>query len=150
MAIRIEKTLRVDAPIERVWAFLTDPESVVTCMPGASLDEIVDERTFKGRVAIRIGPIEAKYMGEARIVELDAENYSVRTTAEGVGQGSASVEMTGELRPVEGGGTEAHVIAEVRLTGRLALMGSRMFQPVSDQLFNQFVKRLKDRLETQE
>ena len=150
LAIKIEKTYRVDAPIERVWAFLTNPESVVYCIPGASLDEMVDKRSFKGRVAMRIGPVEAKYQGEARFEELDAENYRMRLVAQGVGQGSVSMIMTSELRPLESGGTEASVIAEVSLTGRLAMMGSRMLQPVSNQLFNQFVKRLQDRLQTQE
>ena len=139
----------MDAPIERVWAFLTNPEKVVYCIPGASLDEMVDERSFKGRVAMRIGPVEANYKGDARFEELDEENYRMRLVAKGMGQGSASMIMTSNLRPLESGGTEATVIAEVRLTGRLVLMGSRLFQPVSDQLFKQFVKRLQDRLETQ-
>jgi carbon monoxide dehydrogenase subunit G len=150
MAIKIEKTYRVDAPIERVWAFLTDPESVVYCIPGASLDEMVDQRTFTGRVAMRIGPVEAKYQGEARFEELDVENYHMRLVAQGMGQGTASMIMTSELRPLENGGTEATVIAEVGLTGRLALMGSRLLQPVSDHVFNQFVKRVQERLQTQE
>ena len=60
------------------------------------------------------------------------------------------MDMTSKLQPLESGGTEASIIAEVSLTGRLVLMGSRLLQPVSDQLFNQFVKRVQDRLQTRE
>jgi carbon monoxide dehydrogenase subunit G len=144
MAIRIEKTYQVDAPIERLWAFLTDPESVVPCIPGASVDEMVDERSFRGRVAVKVGPVEAKYKGDARFEELDVDNYRMRLVAQGKGLGSARLVMTSQLRPLDGGGTEASVIAEVNLSGRLVQFGSRMINVVSDQLFDQFVKRVQD------
>ena len=54
------------------------------------------------------------------------------------------MEMTSQLRPLDGGGTEASVIAEVNLFGRLVQLGSRMINVVSDQLFDQFVKRVQD------
>ena len=147
MQIKIEKTFRVDAPIEEVWALLTDPEQVVSCMPGADL-EVVDERNFKGRVGLKVGPVRAQYRGEARFEELDAERYYMRIAGEGTGSGSASVVMTGQLRSLEDGGTEADVAAEVAMTGRLVQVGSRLIQFVSDQLFDQFVERLRDRLES--
>ncbi len=149
MAIRIEKTYQVDAPVEQVWAFLTNPESVVNCIPGASVDEVVDERNFKGRVAVKVGPVEAKYQGEARFEELDAENYRMRMVAQGTGQGTASMIMTSQLQSIEGGGTEVSVIAEVNMTGRLVQLGSRMIKFVSDQVFDQFVKRVQDGLQAQ-
>lgn len=42
MALEIKECFEVAAPIDKVWAFINDPENVVTCMPGASLKEIVD------------------------------------------------------------------------------------------------------------
>ncbi len=148
MKIAIEKSFRVDAPIEAVWALLTDPEQVIGCLPGAELDEIVDERNFKGRVGLNVGPVRAQYRGAARFEELDAERGYMRITAQGTGSGSASVVMTGQLRSLEDGGTEADVAAEVQMTGRLVQVGSRLIQFVSDQLFDQFVQRLRDRLES--
>ena len=47
MAIEITEKFTVAAPIERVWDFLVDPSQVVTCMPGAQLDEIVDAENFQ-------------------------------------------------------------------------------------------------------
>lgn len=148
MKIAIEKSFRVDAPIEAVWALLTDPEQVISCLPGADLDEVVDERNFKGRVGLKVGPVRAQYRGAARFEELDVERHYMRITAHGTGSGSASVVMTGQLRSLEDGGTGAEVTAEVDMTGRLVQVGSRLIQFVSDQLFDQFVQRLRDRLES--
>ena len=46
MAIKIQETFQVKAPINAVWQFMMTPEKVVTCMPGAGLDEGVDERSW--------------------------------------------------------------------------------------------------------
>ena len=149
MEIRIEKTFRVDAPVDRVWAFLTDPEQVVECLPGAELDEVVDERNFKGRVGLKVGPVQAKYRGDARFEELDAERHRMRVVGRGMGDGSADLGMTGELRALEDGATESTVVAVVNVGGRMAQVGSRLIKFVSDRLFDQFVARVRERLEAE-
>ena len=150
MAVSIEKTFRVDVPIERVWAFLTKPENVVSCIPGASLTEVIDERNFRGKLAIKVGPIEARYEGEAHFEELDEDNYQMRMVARGMGDGSASMIMSSQLLALEDGGTEISVAAEVELTGRLAQMGSRLIQFASNQMFDRFEKRFREQLQAQE
>ena len=35
MAFEIVKTFVVRSPPDRVWSFLTDPEKVASCLPGA-------------------------------------------------------------------------------------------------------------------
>ena len=149
MEIRIEKTFRVDAPVDRVWTFLTDPEQVVECLPGAELDEVVDERNFKGRVGLKVGPVQAKYRGDARFEELDAERHRMRVVGRGMGDGSTDLEMTGELRALEDGATESTVVAVVNVGGRMAQVGSRLIKFVSDRLFDQFVARVRERLEAE-
>ena len=149
MPIKIEKTFRVDVPIARTWAFLTKPENMVACIPGATLTELIDERSFTGKIAFKVGPIEARYEGEAHFEELDVANYRMRMVAKGVGDGRASMVMSGQLRALEDGGTESSVVAEVDLTGRLAQMGSRLIQFASSQMFDQFVKRVREQLRTQ-
>ena len=148
MEIRIEKTFKVDAPIDRVWDFLTDPEQVVQCMPGAELDEVIDERNVRGRVGVKVGPVEARYRGQATFEELDAESRRLRVVGQGMGDGSADMRMTGELRSLDDGGTEAEFAAVVNVGGRMAQVGSRLIKFVSDRLFQQFVSRVRAQLET--
>ena len=149
MPIKIEKTFRVDVPIAQTWSFRTKPENLVAWLPGATLTERIDERTFKGKIAFKVGPIEARYEGEARFEELDEANYRMRMVGNGVGDGSASMVMSGELRALEDGGTEISVVAEVDITGRLAQLGSRLIQFASSQMFDQFVKRVREQLQTE-
>ena len=148
MEIKIEKTFQVDAPIDRVWEFLTDPGQVVQCMPGAELDEVIDERNVRGRVGVKVGPVEARYRGQATFEELDEEHHRIRVVGQGMGDGSADMQLAGELRSLAGGSTEAEFAAVVNVGGRMAQVGSRLIKFVSDRLVQQFVSRVRSELET--
>jgi carbon monoxide dehydrogenase subunit G len=152
MAIEIKETFEVQAPIEKVWRFLLDPAQVVTCMPGAALDEIVDARTFHGTVKVKVGAITTSYKGKVQLVEVDEGGYRLQMVAEGreTGGGTAKGTMQSTLRTLAGGTTEVVGSANVDLTGRIMQVGRGMIQGVSHQLFLQFVARTKERLETAE
>jgi carbon monoxide dehydrogenase subunit G len=149
MAMEIRETFRVAAPVDRVWRFLMDPAQVASCMPGASLDEIVDERTFLGSVRVRIGAISASYKGRVRFEEIDETGRTVRAIAEGreTGGGTAKGTLTSRLSALSDGGTEVICEASIDLTGKVVQVGRGMIQGVSAQLFKEFVARASAKLE---
>jgi len=149
MALEIRETFRVAAPVDRVWQFLMDPAQVASCMPGASLDEVVDARTFLGSVRIRLGAISASYKGRIRFDEIDEGGRTVRAVAEGreTGGGTAKGTLTSRLSALPDGGTEVIAEASIDLTGRVVQVGRGMIQGVSAQLFKEFVARLCAKLE---
>jgi carbon monoxide dehydrogenase subunit G len=149
VAIDIQEKFEVRAPIDVVWRFVMDPHQVVTCMPGAELEEVADPRTFAGRVKVKLGAITTSYKGRVRLTQVDEQAYTVEMVAEGreTGGGTAKGSMTSRLRPLPGGQTEVVAEASVDLTGRVMQMGRGMIQGVSHQLFQQFVASVKQRLE---
>jgi len=149
MALEIRETFRVAAPVDRVWRFLMDPAEVASCMPGASLDEVVDERTFLGTVRVRIGAISASYKGRVRFDEVDAAGRTIRAVAEGreTGGGTAKGTLTSRLSALPDGSTEVIAEASVDLTGRVVQVGRGMIQGVSAQLFKEFVAKVSAKLE---
>ena len=152
MAIRIEETFRVNAPVESVWRFLLDPHQVVQCLPGAELLEAQDERTFAGRVRVKVGPITASYKGRAELTEVDEKDHRVRMTGEGQdtkGGGSARMTMTSRITAGGDGAAEVSVESEVQLVGKLAQFGRGMVEEVSKQLFRQFTECARQRLEAE-
>ena len=48
------------------------------CKPGAELFEVIDARTFKGKVSVFIAPVGLSFFGTARFEEIDAETYRAR------------------------------------------------------------------------
>jgi carbon monoxide dehydrogenase subunit G len=151
MAIEIKETLQVDAPIDRVWEFVNDPRSVVTCMPGAVLDEVVDERHFVGTVKIKVGAITASYKGRVELTEVDAQAHALQMVAEGreTGGGTAKGTVSIHLSSRADGPTELVTEASFDLTGRVMQVGRGMIQGVSHQLFKQFAASTKEILEAQ-
>jgi carbon monoxide dehydrogenase subunit G len=149
MAIEIRETFQVEAPIDAVWRFVMDPDQVVTCLPGAELERAVDDRTFEGRVKVKLGAISASYKGRVRLTEVDEQGYTVQMEAEGreTGGGTARGSMVSRLRALSDGETEIVAEASVDLTGRVMQVGRGMIQGVSHQLFQQFVASTRERLE---
>lgn len=152
MAIEIKETLQVDAPIERVWAFVIDPERVVTCLPGASLEEVVDDRNFLGTVKVKVGAITTKYKGKILFNEVDPQARTLQMIAEGRETGGGTAKGTIDIRvnALPEGPIELVTEASVDLTGRVMQVGRGMIQGVSHQLFKQFAASAKEILEAED
>jgi uncharacterized protein len=150
MSLKIEERFQVRAPIDRVWHYLIDPQQVVNCLPGAELTEVQDERTYLGRVKVKVGPVTAGYFGKATILEQDAAERVVRIQAEGrenQGSGSAKMTMTSRMTTLTDGATEVHVSADVDVVGKIVQFGRGMIESVNKQLFRQFTDCVRAHLE---
>jgi carbon monoxide dehydrogenase subunit G len=112
MGTKVEERFTVRAPVGATWALLVDPRRVVTCLPGAELTEVVDERTFRGLVKVKVGPVAVAYRGTVHLVELDQAAWRVRMDAEGRetgGAGSARMTLESRLTPGPDGQVEVAV-----------------------------------------
>jgi hypothetical protein len=152
MSIEIREKFEVAAPIDAVWRFVLDPNLVAPCLPGAQLEEVIDERTFLGGVKIKIGAITTQYKGKVELTRVDEAARQVEMSAEGreTSGGLAKARITSTLATTASGGTEVIVEATADLTGKVMQVGSRMIEGVSKQLFQQFAKRLRAKLESQQ
>lgn len=153
MAIQIEKEFDVPEPVDEVWGFLTDPARIVSCLPGATLLDAVDDRTFRGQIGMKLGPVGTMFDGVIRFVELDPEAHHVVMTGEGKdekGVGSVRMTMTSNLTPAEDGGTHVWVSQTVSLSGRLASFGrGGVIQSLADVVFGRFTGCVKAKLAEQ-
>lgn len=151
MGFRIEERFAVQAPAEAVWAYVTDPRRVVTCLPGAELTEVVDARTFRGAVRVKVGPVTVSYRGRVQLTELDEGARRVKLVGEGresAGTGSAKMTMVSTL-VTAGSETTVSVQADVDVVGRAVQLGRGMMEQVSAQLFRQFATCVRTTLESE-
>ncbi len=150
MAITLKESFEVGAAIDDVWRFMLDPRSVAGCLPGATLEETGDERTFDGTVKIRVGAITASYRGQVRLTRVDPQTHEVEMLAEGreTGGGTARGTISSRLRVRPEGGTEVLTEANVDLSGRIVQVGRGMIEGVARQLFVEFSSRVRERLES--
>ncbi len=147
--MQIEKQFRVSAPADAVWRFLTDPQKVASCLPGAAITGQTDESTYTGTITVKVGPLATSYRGEVRFERVDAATRTADIVARGQdvrGKGGADLKMTSRIAELEGGDTEVTVVQDIAVTGMLAQMGRGMIQDVGDQLFDRFLAAMKQQL----
>ena len=150
MAIDIVKTFVVKAPPAEVWGFLTDPQRVAHCMPGAAITDRIDDKTFAGTMAVKVGPVATSYKGKIVFERLDASSRIAEIVASGQdvrGRGGADMRLTSSLKEIAPGQTEVTATSKVNITGILAQMGRGMIQDVSDHLFQLFSQCMRAELE---
>jgi carbon monoxide dehydrogenase subunit G len=150
MAVRFEHAFTVKASADRVWAYLSDPYRVAPALPGAAITEKVDDRTFKGTITVKVGPVSARYKGTAHFDSLDpaARAMEMRGSAQDVtGRGGAELKMSSRLVEKGPGETEVTVVSETNVTGILAQFGRGMIQDVSNQMFQRFSEAVRSELE---
>ena len=153
MAFKIEERFEVKAPVERVWNYLIDPKRVVQCLPGAELLEQQDERTFLGAIKVKVGPLSMSYKGQAKFTDINEETHQVRMVGDARevgGSGSTKVSMLSTVSPLDGGGCEVLVNADIDLVGKIVQFGRGMIEEVSRQMFRQFSTCVRQQLEVAE
>ncbi len=151
MGIPIEKSFIINAARGDVWAFLADPSRVAGCLPGAAITGQVDERTHTGTIAVKVGPVSARYKGTVRFERLDEEEGVAEIAAAGQdvrGKGGADVRMTSRVVARGPSETEVTVASTVNISGILAQFGRGMIQDVSDQMFRRFTDAMRAALES--
>jgi uncharacterized protein len=150
--MQLENSFFIQAPPDRVFAYLLDPHNVVGCVPGAELTEEVDAVTFKGKVKIKVGPITVAYSGTARMLDRDdaartavLEGEGRETTGPGSGRGKATMSVV-----PEGDGSLVKVVTEFTLTGRVAQFGRGVIQDVSKRMVGQVADCIQANLQATE
>ena len=147
--MEFDNSFEVPLPPAQAWPVLTDVRRVAPCMPGAELTEIVDDRTYKGKVAVRLGPVSLSFAGVVTFEELDNANYRARLKAQGSdakGRGGANAASVFRLEPA-GSGSKVLVHTNLTLSGAVAQYGRGVgiIQATAAQLMSQFAGCLKER-----
>ena len=148
--MKLENSFDVPVGMEDAWLALTDIERLVPCMPGAELTEVVDDSTYKGAVAVRLGPVALKFNGTAKFEELDesAHHAVVKTRGSDTkGRGNVEADVSFSLRE-NGATTTVQIETDLRLSGMVAQYGrgAGMISDVATYWVEQFASCLHKRL----
>ena len=137
----------IPATRNRTWAALNDPEVLKACIPGCETLERTDDGGFTATLALRIGPVSAKFKGRLALSDVQApERYTIHFDGQGgmagFGKGSAQV----QLAPVDGG-TQLQFAAKAQVGGKLAQVGSRLVDAAAGKITNDFFNAFNARVQ---
>jgi carbon monoxide dehydrogenase subunit G len=128
----------IGAPREKVWAGLNDPEILTRCIPGCEGMEATSPTERTARVAVKIGPVRARFVGNMQMQDIRPNEGCVLRFqgsggAAGMAKGHSNVELTDE-----DGGTRLRYTVQASIGGKLGQVGGRMIDAASKQMADQF------------
>ena len=148
--MEFDNSFEVPLPPEQAWPVLMKIQGIAPCMPGAQLTEVVDDKTYKGQIGVRLGPVALTFAGTVSFEEIDNANHTARVKAQGndaKGRGAAQAAATFHLEPSTNG-SKVLVHTDLTLSGAVAQYGRGvgMIQATAAALINQFANNLKKQL----
>jgi len=148
--MQFSNSFEVSLPPEEAWPLLMNVEAIVPCMPGAELIEKIDDRTFKGKVSVRLGPVGLVFVCNARFEEVDDQARTAKIKASGSdakGRGNAMASIDFRCQP-SAVGSKILITTDLELSGAVAQYGRGvgLIQNVADQIIGQFSKNLEARI----
>jgi carbon monoxide dehydrogenase subunit G len=113
-------------------------------LPGIEEVRQLDDKTFTGVLAAAVGPISGKFSFRSTIVESrPPEQMVVRTEGtDSVTKSTVSADMTVDLRKVAEAKTEMDYRADVKIKGRLAILGDMILRATATLILQEFTRRL--------
>jgi hypothetical protein len=141
MKVRLEETYPMPGSADTAWALLQDLEAVAGCMPGAKITERIDDRHYKGTVAVKFGPANMTFRGEVEVSALEPSTKTLRLVGKGTdttGGSGASMDLTARVDAIDAASCNLVGTSEVSMSGKAAAFGGRMANSVADQVLKQF------------
>jgi carbon monoxide dehydrogenase subunit G len=140
----------VSLPPEQAWPLLMDLQAVVPCMPGAEIVERIDDRRFKGKVSVRLGPVGLIFLCDAAFTDIDDVRHRATVEAQGAdakGRGTAQATIQFHCQP-SAAGSEVVITTDLTLSGAVAQYGrgAGLIQNVANQIVAQFARNLEARI----
>lgn len=131
----------INAPKERVYAALNDPEILQQCIPGC--EELIkhSDTELEAKVVLKVGPVKARFGGDVRLNTAGAPDaFSLQGQGSGGtaghAKGGADVTLTAD-------GPDTTILryeANADIGGKLAQLGSRLIQSTAKKLAGKFFK----------
>jgi len=146
--MQLSNTFEVKRPVAAVWEAFGDVASVAQCLPGADLATDKGDGVYEGSVQIKLGPMTAKFEGEAKVTRDDASNTGhiegKGVDRSGGNRGQVKVDYT--VAAAEGGSTVT-VDADISLSGAIAQFGrSGLVEEITKRLIDEFVQCLEAKM----
>jgi carbon monoxide dehydrogenase subunit G len=146
--MQIVDSFIIKASQEDVWKLMFDIPRLSKCVPGIESVESVDDRTYRGKLVVRVGPLRSEFSGTVILTEVKRPDRIAGTVQADDRSNASSLKanFTGTLKTVADG-TEAAFEVDTNLRGRLAQFGGPVITATAKKLTAEFAKNLRAELE---
>jgi len=139
----------IPASVEKTWNALNDPQTLKACIAGCESIEATGENQYLAVMAVRIGPVNAKFKGRLQLSDIvPMESYKINFDGQGgvagFGKGSANVTLAPDGE--SGQSTRLSYVADASVGGKIAQVGSRLVESAAAKIAEDFFKAFEARM----
>ena len=141
--MELNGSVTIPASIEAVWLALNNPETLRRCIPGCEEVRQISPTEMHARVALRMGPVRATFVGKVLLTDVRAPvgctlNFEGSGGGAGFAKGSSVIALT-EVP----GGTHLNYTTQASVAGKLGQIGGRLMDASAKQLADRFFAAFK-------
>ena len=141
--MELNGSVTIPASIETVWLALNNPETLRRCIPGCEEVRQISPTEMHARVALRMGPVRATFVGKVLLTDVRAPvgctlNFEGSGGGAGFAKGSSVIALT-EVP----GGTQLNYTTQASVAGKLGQIGGRLMDASAKQLADRFFAAFK-------
>ncbi len=134
---------------QQAWEALNNPDMLKACIPGCDKFEAHGENQYNVGVAIKIGPVSAKFTGKVTLSDIQAPtSYALQFEAQGGVAGFGKGQSQVSLKP-NAEGCELNYTVHSTVGGKLAQLGQRLIDGAAKSLAEDFFRRFDEALQAQ-
>lgn len=136
----------VKAPVDKVWNFISTPESIAQCLPGVEEYKVLDGNRTEAKIKIGVGFIKGTFKVNSRVLEEDPVNRRAKLLVDGSGVTSAfkaEIQINCNPHPE---GTELAWVAEATVSGPLGSVAKGLIEGASQKVVNETLECIAKRV----
>lgn len=141
--MKIEGSYKFQAPRERVWQVLLDPQIMAQCMPGCESMEEVGPDEYQASVKVGIAAVRGTYKAKVAIKDKQPPTHYVLSGQGSGGPGFMQGDLAIDLEEDGGGGTVLKYSTDAKIGGLIAGVGQRMLGGIGKMMVDQFFKKVE-------
>ncbi len=141
--MELNGSVTIPATAETVWLALNNPETLRRCIPGCEEVRQISPTEMHARVALRMGPVRATFVGKVLLTDVRAPSgCTLNFEGSGGGAGFAKGNAVIALTEVPGG-TQLNYTTQASVAGKLGQIGGRLMDASAKQLADRFFASFK-------
>jgi carbon monoxide dehydrogenase subunit G len=140
----LERSIDLDAPIDRVWSIVGDITVAAACVPGLAVGQEIDARTHEAAMTVSAGLVPLRYGGQLTVTRIDEDRHAVHLDFNGVAPGGLTLGVQISVAATSRLDTSSRlaIVNRISLDAFTTLFAGPMVNLMGGQLLDGFSRRL--------
>ena len=144
--MKLSGTYEINAPREKVFAAITDPNVLQRCIDGCEKMVKTADNSYDAHLKLGVAGLKGSYVGKVQFKDVKApESYTLIMEGKGTPgfvKGSAKISLIDK-----GEKTALRYEADAQVGGMIAAIGSRLIEAIAKKMADDFFKKFAQQMQ---